>query len=179
MTSTIILRDWQIRALKEGRLSQVRVLHSPNLMVGPPFEAGAVLRVREGWTFGDGMNPEGDPARPTWRADWPDAAVRWRSPAEMPARLARFSLTVVGRPTLQQVREMTEADAVACGAKHWPDIPGAGSRWSCDVPANTDQCLGTARFAFANRWIRDLGEKPHEDNVWERNAWTWRIEVRA
>jgi hypothetical protein len=166
--------------------------------------AGAVLRVRERWQRQWGCDVCDEPGIGLafgWPEDercphcrttfiyaedggdlgegWDGEALSWMSPVTMPREVSRFSLTVVQRPTLQQVREMTEADAVACGAKHWPDIPGMGPRWSCDVPANTDQCLGTARFAFANRWIRDLGEKPHEDNTWERNAWTWRIEVRA
>lgn len=72
-----------------------------------------------------------------------------------------------------QMDHISEADAIAEGARHFPDLPsihpyGQDPRWSCGAPTSTDQCLGSARFAFGNLW-----ESINGAGSWDANPWVW------
>lgn len=100
-------------------------------------------------------------------------AACWRSPILMPKWASRITLEVA-EVRLQRLQQITEDDAIAEGARHWPDIPdphpyGIGARWSMSTPTSTRQCYGSARFAFASAWNRRHGKRcPWDDNrpVW-------------
>jgi hypothetical protein len=98
---------------------------------------------------------------------------KWRSPWFMPRWAARTKLDV-RYALLMRLQDLVEEDAVAEGARHWPDIAdphpyGQGARWSCSEPTSTDQCLGTARYAFANHWEALNGRRAS----WASNPWVW------
>jgi len=97
----------------------------------------------------------------------------------MPRRASRFTLRVTS-VRVERLQEISEADAMAEGARHWPEIPDPhpyyqGARWSFGEPESTDDCLGTARLAFANLW-----ESLNGAGSWAENPWVWCVgfEVR-
>jgi hypothetical protein len=76
----------------------------------------------------------------------------------MPRWASRLTLIVPATKT-ERLQNISEDDAEAEGARHFPDIRNNSfthppCRWSMEDPQSTDQCLLTARFAFANHWIK-------------------------
>jgi len=124
------------------------------------------------WYWADGNPEQGDYTRPKPSIHMP----RWAS------RIL-LELTAVW---VQRVQDITEGDAKAEGARHFPDLPsrspyGQDARWSMEEPKSTDQCLGTARMAFAN-YINQLhggknwNLKP--SSLWDENPWVWVLAFR-
>lgn len=88
---------------------------------------------------------------------------------------------------LEQIQAITEEDAMAEGA-HWVDCGlnrwnQANNGWSMldPHPRDAGQCLGSARFAFAN-YINELHGGPNwdlkPDNLWDENPWVWAISYK-
>lgn len=113
-----------------------------------------------------------------------DGQSPWCHPLFMPRWATRITLEITD-VRVQRLQEISEDDARAEGARHWPDVPdpspyGQGKRWSFAAPTSTDDCLGTARWAFASEW-NDLhgrqGGKRHCD-AWDENPFVWVISFR-
>lgn len=105
----------------------------------------------------------------------------WKSPIHMPRWACRLELDVV-HVRIERLQDITEEDAIAEGAQRYDDLYNPRPenhdppRWSMGVPSaptSTDQCLGTARCAFANAF-----QKMHGEDVWTLNPWVWVIEFR-
>lgn len=100
----------------------------------------------------------------------------WKRPTltaiHMPYGARRLNLEVTG-VRVERLHDITEDDAIAEGARLFDDIPDPnpykqGSRWSMFEPTSTDECLGTARYAFANAWNKINGE-----GAWDANPLVW------
>lgn len=95
---------------------------------------------------------------------------RWTPSIHMPRKASRLTLAVTATK-IERAQNISEADAQAEGARQFPDIPVNTSftysppcRWSMENPKGTDQCLSTARFAFANYWIKLHGQPSWDEN---------------
>ncbi len=167
-----------------------------------PFRVGDRLWVREGvWlqkhevVYGNSCYDGEDYEHSGWECDkspgsvWyatdgkpigpPEYGTRWdRHPSiHMPRWASRLTLEVTGiRP--ERVQNITEADAIAEGARLFPDLPpdprfrpsGPHCRWSMYEPKTDAQCLGSAAFAFGEAWNHIYGDGPI---AWANNPWTW------
>lgn len=102
----------------------------------------------------------------------------WRPSIHMPRWASRLTLEVVG-VRVERLQEITEEDAIAEGAQRFDNLPsthpyGQDARWSMEAPTATDQCLGSARMAFANLWDKLNSSRA----PWASNPWVWRVEFR-
>ncbi len=125
------------------------------------------------------------------------ADFRWRPSIFMPRWASRLTLEVT-EVRVQRVQEISEEDARAEGArftdygKRVHNLSADGGRtyhktysqkdgWSMAGAASSDQCLSTARTAFANLWDSINGSRP--GCSWSANPWVWcvsfkRVEAR-
>lgn len=109
----------------------------------------------------------------------------WKPSIHMPRDACRLVLEITG-VRVERLQAITEADAEAEGARHFPRLPmGIVSadpcRWSMEDPQSTDECLSTARLAFANFLCKTYGKAPngvHDPRPWEANPWVWVISFR-
>lgn len=114
------------------------------------------------------------------RAD-PDCP-RWVPAIHMPRSACRLVLEIVN-VRVQRLQQISEADARAEGARYFPSIPigtphkySPPTRWSMEeLPPNTDHCLSSAKYAFANFWNK-LNEK--RGHGWDKNPWVWAVEFK-
>lgn len=102
----------------------------------------------------------------------------WHPSIHMPRWASRLTLEVVG-VRVERLQEITEEDAIAEGAQRFDNLPsthpyGQDARWSMEAPTATDQCLGSARMAFANLWDKLNSLRA----PWASNPWVWRVEFR-
>lgn len=142
------------------------------------------LWVRETWAPVNPDEPKGRGTEVVYRADLPNLAEelavkrlapgarRWHPSIFMPRWASRITLEVTG-VRVERLRDLSEADAVAEGARHFPDLPsthpyGQDNRWSMGEPTATDECLGSARHAFGNLW-----ESINGFGSWDVNPWVW------
>lgn len=100
----------------------------------------------------------------------------------MPRWASRLTLKIKDI-RVERVRDISDDDAKAEGAKHWADIPlnpihekdpDQADRWSMGSPSHTGQCLSTPRWAFANYWITI-----NKERGWEANPWVWVVEFEV
>jgi hypothetical protein len=109
----------------------------------------------------------------------------WRPSTSMPRSACRLVLEITD-VRVERLQAISEADAQAEGARHFPQLPmgmasGDPCRWSMEEPQNTDECLSTARFAFANYFCKTYGKAPkglHDQRPWDANPWVWVIGFR-
>lgn len=156
---SIILKDWEVKNLLTGRMTQFRVPAKLN-------DAGRVVLGRKNWHVAD-----------------VDAikACPWRVNEKLPVKGAwvingqlacRVEVRIVS-VRLDYVRAISESDAINCGARRFDDIPdlsiwGKGPRWSMQNPKNTDFCLPFASHAYANAW-----EAKHGEGSWKEPTFAW------
>ena len=156
---SIILKDWEVKNLLIGRMTQFRVPAKLN-------ESGRVVLGRKNWHVAD-----------------VDAikACPWRANEKLPVKGAwvlrgqvasRVEVQIV-RVRLDYVRAISEADAIACGARRFDDIPdmskwGKGPHWSMQNPKTTDFCLHNAKDAYAHSW-----EAKHGEGSWKEPTFAW------
>jgi hypothetical protein len=166
-----------------------------NLFTCPFGQPGDRLWVRECWAKKAGFLPENDLF---YRADgdvlgrqgsfnWIEREPRWRPPIHMPRWASRITLEVTG-VRVERLQDISEADAQAEGAQFFRDLPigspgpNPPNRWSMESPTNTDECLYTARMAFANLFCKVNGKptrhEPIDFTPWESNPWAWVVEFR-
>lgn len=104
---------------------------------------------------------------------------KWRPSIFLPRWASRITLEVVS-VRVERLQEITEEDAIAEGAQRFDNLPsthpyGQDARWSMEAPTATDQCLGSARMAFANLWNKlNASRAP-----WLNDPWVWRVEFRV
>ncbi len=101
----------------------------------------------------------------------------WRSSIFMPRWASRITLDITS-VRVERLQDISEADALAEGACRFKDLllgtPAANPcRWSMESPENTDQCLSTPYWAFANYF-----EKVNGSGSWDANPWVWVVEFR-
>lgn len=110
---------------------------------------------------------------------------RWRPSIHMPRWASRILLEITD-VRVERLQDISEEDAIAEGARHFPDIymatPSASPcRWSMESPENTDQCLSTPRYAFANLFSKVNGKgrgNVVDFSPWDANPLVWVIEFR-
>lgn len=98
----------------------------------------------------------------------------------MPREACRIVLEVV-EVRLERLQDITEEGAIASGVKHFDKLPnihpwGQDPRWSMEEPVSTEECLGTARFAYANWWNKQSFAKEYH---WCDNPYVWVYEIKA
>lgn len=123
----------------------------------------------------------------TYRADWGPCqdGCHWRPSIHMPRWASRITLEIVS-VRVERLQDISEADAIAEGAQLFPDIPvgippHSPSRWSMESPKTTDQCLSSARYAFANYFcvVNGKGRRGVLDCApWDANPWVWVIDFK-
>lgn len=139
---------------------------------------GDMIWCREAWTSGAVVH-RGDGTCFVYKADgeWAGRtlACRWRSPATMPRHASRLTLEVLAVHP-QRADKITDADGIACGARHFPDIPldpwhrpDTMDRWSMKDPETTGNCMSSPRLALANWWNYTYGAK----DGWTSKEWVW------
>jgi hypothetical protein len=130
------------------------------------YQADGRVRLVDGpWSFTDAYPYDKDPNR-------------WRLARYMPRWASRITLELT-EVRAQRLQAITEADAIAEGARHFPDLPslsryGQDPRWSCYEPTSTDQCLHSARHAFGNAWNKLNGDRAD----WDSNPWVWALSFK-
>ena len=96
----------------------------------------------------------------------------------MPKIYSRITL-LIKDIRVERVQDISEQDAKFEGATLFNDIPMIRSsahppRWSMENPRNTDQCLSSPYYAFANYWIKLNGQES-----WDSNPYVWVIEFEV
>ena len=125
----------------------------------------------------------------TYRADAPRLKPcdgGWQPSSRMPRWASRITLEITG-VRVERVQKITKQDAIAEGARYFPDLPhshpfhplGLECRWSMRNPETTAECLGTARHAFANSWVKRYGKSQFDIRPWDENPWVWVIEFKT
>lgn len=147
-----------------------------------PFgKPGDVLYGRETWAIEHFRDHDSDQEEwaCVYKADDPERTdIKWKPSIHMAKADARIWERVV-EVRVERLHDITEAGAIAEGAQHFKDLPpgpidqgfqvSGSCRWSMEDPPNTDFCLATARFAFAN-YIDQI-----HDGAWSLNPWVWVI----
>ena len=150
----------------------------------PYGQPGDRLWVRE--TFAEGIHQMADVNHWVYAADrfgeQQRLGDRWKPSIHMPRAASRITLEITG-VRVERLQAISEADAIAEGARHFPDLPigpltpttrfSTPARWSMESPASTDQCLVTARYAFGN-----LIDKINGAGTWDSNPLVWVVEFR-
>ena len=158
----------------------------------PPFDDGRPIR----WEFaGMESDPEGADmwVQPHYRATDPtpelayedsdgEPTVRWKPSIHMPRWASRITLEIT-EIRVERVQEITEKEAKAEGARKFTNLPpdpslypyGNEPRWSMEEPKSVRECLGSARYAFANLWERLYAKK---GLGWYANPWVWVLTFR-
>ncbi|TFH85233.1 hypothetical protein EQG41_18130 [Billgrantia azerbaijanica] len=159
-------------------------------------QPGDRLWVRE--TFADGLCTESTLAfrathKPSDLDEGWDEPIKWKPPIFMPRSYSRITLEIVS-VRVERLQEISEADAEAEGAfftdygrrchhygpprdasecpepdKHHPQRAG----WSMVPTESHEQCLSSARMAFANLW-----ESINGAGSWDANPWVWVVEFK-
>lgn len=128
--------------------------------------------------YGDGYYHQEPPREGPF--NWPSNA-KWRPSIHMPRWASRITLELTS-VRVERLQAITEADAIAEGARRFESIPldpmhardpAHAARWSMLEPTTTGQCLTTARYAFGNLW-----EKINGEGSWDANPWVWMIGFR-
>lgn len=118
---------------------------------------------------------------------------KWIPSIHMPRWASRINLGVTGI-RVERLQDITEEDAKAEGAFFtdygrmcghggaWADVGDClapdkshpqREGWSCVPNTSHEQCLGSARMAFANLWNRINGEA-----AWDLNPWVWVVQFK-
>lgn len=160
----------------------------------PYGQPGDRLWVRETWRqfkaydeCGCSEAPCGCPDTGTvlYKASHDDGESKWRPSIHMPRWASRITLEITD-VRVERLQDVSEEDAKAEGAQHFPDLPGRSpygqdSRWSMEQPTSVDQCLGSPRWAFANYFCKIAGKAPkgiHDPRPWDANPFVWVIEFK-
>jgi hypothetical protein len=141
-------------------------------VINPPYRPGDILYVRETWA-------KKFISQTDYTIHYAAGGVgykgTWRPSIHMPKEAARIWERVVS-VRVERLQDITEEDAIKEGAQYFKDLPigpitpitSDPNRWSMESPQNTDQCLHTARMAFANVWQKIYG-------TWDDNPFVWVI----
>lgn len=109
---------------------------------------------------------------------WDSYEGKWRPSAEMPRWASRITLEITS-VRIERLQDISEEDAIAEGAKFWPDAPldplhqvyaQNAPHWCMTKPESTAGTLHTARLAFANIWNKTNAKS---GCAWDNNPWVW------
>ena len=111
-----------------------------------------------------------------------EPTVRWKPSIHMPRWASRITLEITDI-RVERLQEITEKEAKAEGARKFTNLPpdpslypyGNEPRWSMEEPKSVRECLGSARYAFANLWERLYAKK---GLGWYDNPWVWVLTFR-
>ena len=132
------------------------------------------------------INPNDDYEACVYRENFDRSrSFPWRPSIHMPRWASRITLEITD-VRVERLQDISEEDAIAEGARHFPDLPGTSpygqdDPWSMETPDSCDKCLGNARMAFANYFCKITGNAPkglHDPRPWDANPWVWVIEFR-
>src|SRR5690554_3317294 len=132
------------------------------------------------------INPSDDYEACVYRENFDRArSFPWRPSIHMPRWASRITLEITD-VRVERLQDISEEDAIAEGAQHFPDLPGMSPygqdcRWSMEQPESVYQCLSSARWAFANYFCKLSGNAPkglHDEKPWDANPWVWVIEFK-
>ena len=168
--------------------------------VKSPDQVGNTLWVRETWrqarpadSISDNIVYRADKAQSLGMDEYSDRH-RWKPSIHMPRKYARLFLTVTG-VRVERLQDISEADAISEGAFftdygrncfHNGRLTNVGNcpapiethplrpGWSMVPTTRTGQCIGSAKFAFANYW-ESLNAKRAP---WSSNPWVWVYEFK-
>lgn len=135
---------------------------------------GTRLVGKEAWAWsGDTAIPEADrvASGDVWFAADPERdnpAIRWRSPATMPAWASRITLEVEGVRVLR-LADITEEDANRAG-----DLDHLDQAEVCATAKRYDLAMDDARASFACAWSSRYGRR----YPWESNPFVWAVGVK-
>lgn len=194
---SILLRDWEVRAILDGRLSMLwrpasfeRVGHvwpqadgtaKVELVAGG---CGAGFRTvkcpllgtligKEAWCAPSAVHGSDDPVLPGMRILYRADGVigqAWRSSSQMPTWASRITLQVES-VAVRLVQSITEEEARLCGGL---------SRSEFDVIRLEEDFhsggLHWGRDRFATLWDERYGDA--RESLWMSNPWTWALTVR-
>ncbi|MDF3933510.1 hypothetical protein [Pseudomonas citronellolis] len=131
---------------------------------------------------------------PSSSRDWPadNGWTGWTPSIHMPRWASRILLEITA-VRVERLQDISEEQAVAegcfftdygrrCGhgGKGWQEVgdcpaPEAhhpqNNGWMWDKTTSSDQCLGSARWAFGNLWEKTGGD-------WDANPWVWVVEFK-
>lgn len=106
-----------------------------------------------------------------------DFTPTWRPSIFMPKKACRLWLEITN-VRVERLQDISEEDAIAEGAmftdfgknRYGEQNPS----WHFSPVKSSDECLGTARYAFGNLWesINGLGS-------WDINPWVWVLEIKT
>jgi len=107
----------------------------------------------------------------------------WRPSIHMPRWASRLTLKITD-VRVERIQDISEDDAKAEGAQYFKNIPIGISftnsyRWSMENPRDTDQCLVSARYAFANFFCKTGKTGKLNFDMWDSNPWVWVIEFEV
>lgn len=144
-----------------------------------------VIRLEEIRSFldEDGFVNYGDPRLENYEfSAWADDLFsgvegNWKPSIHMPRWASRIVLEITNIK-IERVNKITETEAMAEGitftdyGKNKFNIQHPGWLWK---PSNShEECLYTAKNAFANLWIHTYGAE-----AWDSNIWVWVIEFKV
>lgn len=94
----------------------------------------------------------------------------WKPSIHMPKKACRLWLEVVDI-RVERLQDISEEDAVCEGARftNFGNLPG----WHFKDIKSHEDCLATAKYAFANLW-----ESINGVNSWTTNPWVWVISLK-
>lgn len=181
------------RAVKVNSALAADFMADKNASDACPYgQPGDLLWVRE--TFARVSDVDGSNPRFAYRADG-HTPFGWKPSIHMPRAASRLTLEITD-VRVERLHDISEADAKAEGCFftdygrdcfHRGGPPQDVS--DCKAPQNThnqrpgwmwgrteshNQCLGSARFAFANLWSSINGQAS-----WDANPWVWVIEFKV
>ncbi|WP_413197661.1 hypothetical protein [Pararobbsia alpina] len=95
----------------------------------------------------------------------------WIAARLMPLWASRFEV-VAETVRVEPTWDISEADAIAQGARKFTDLPDAHSGqvyWSVPTPSSVHECLPSAQFAFANDLCKQHSGASDLE-LWDRNV---------
>ena len=162
------------------------VLGAPCKGLCPFGQVGDLLYVRESFGYEVRRYAGGAGEFLVFRASRPDAvycttcnggsiAMKWKPSIHMPRRLSRLTLKITD-VRVERVQDINEDDSQNEGVFYTDygldKYRTLRNGWSFKSTSSHIQCLGSARFAFANLWISTGGN-------WDDNPWVWVIDFEV
>lgn len=156
---------------------------------------GTIYRADGSFGLGKRMHPKGS----HFHAKEIGSHIKWRPSIHLPRWASRLNLEIEG-VRVQKLQEISEEDAMAEGAFftnygrkcfHGKGVNPVGDcpaperthpkhdGWSMVKTTSHEQCLGSAKMAFANYWCKLAGDKPcNIGPAWDANPFVWAISFK-
>jgi len=158
-----------------------------------PWKPGDILYARETWDYAEDelgrhdKKTKGDCfGKFLYKANGDGNHGRWRPSIHMPKEAARIWDRVVD-VRVERLQDISEEDAIAEGAQHFPHIPvgpitssmnARPERWSMESSKDTDSCVSSAKWAFAG-YIDKISPAMNGNRIWAANPWVWVVKTET